>query len=170
MFDKALAKIDKLWLGCQPVFDKMVRDHQHCSQCLAALDHLMAKIESHAAFMAEIEGDAVERENPIKAAANGQNQNGSESIKADSDRRASRQLPTEILAQAARVPFNHAHCSDCSLTCEMANDCAMNLAAAQHLASESTSRLQKLFQIREKMREKAVELDSLDWGEGVSAK
>lgn len=128
----------------------------------------MAKIESHAAFLAEIEGQSVEQENPIKRAGSSQSQD--DSINAESDKHGSRQLPTEILAQAAREPFNHAHCSDCSLTCEMANDCAMNLAAAQHLASESTSRLQKLFQIREKMREKAVELDSLDWGEGVSAK
>lgn len=48
----------------------------------------------------------------------------------------------------------------------MANECAMNLAAAQHLASASTKRLQRLFALKEKIREKAGVLDTMDWGDG----
>lgn len=81
------------------------------------------------------------------------------------DSQAGKHISPEELFAAAQKPFDHVHCSRCALTCLMANDCAMNLAAAQHLAQEGTSRLQKLIEMREKAREKAKELDSMDWGE-----
>lgn len=80
---------------------------------------------------------------------------------------ASKHISPEDLFAAAQEPFDHAHCSDCALTCLMANDCAMNLAAAQHLAQEGTGRLQKLIEMRERARERAAELDSMDWGEAA---
>ncbi len=60
--------------------------------------------------------------------------------------------------------YNHVNCADCSCVISLGNDCVMNLAAIQHFAEDSTTRLHKLFSIREKVKEKARELENIEWG------
>lgn len=210
-----MEKVEKIYKGCRPVYEKFQKDLNHCQKCLSALNNLQSKIESHVNFMSELDSaDKEDRENPINTAIKkrlgnsphpsprksendddstsdpqrksnqqeneengGEQSNKATSVNTDEPQvsprapqspRASSQsklMSPEELFAAAMEPFDHAHCSDCELTCLMANDCAMNLAAAQHLAHEGTTRLQKLIEMREKAKGKASELDSMDWGE-----
>jgi hypothetical protein len=61
-------------------------------------------------------------------------------------------------------PYDHKNCSDCSFVFGMANDCSMHLAAIQHTAQETTLRLQRLLELRERMKKRGTVLESLDWG------
>lgn len=61
-------------------------------------------------------------------------------------------------------PYDHALCSDCSFVYSMANDCSMHLGTIQHLSQESTIRLQRLLELREKIKHRAEVLESIDWG------
>lgn len=62
-------------------------------------------------------------------------------------------------------PYDHALCSDCSFVYSMANDCSMHLGTIQHLSQESTIRLQRLLELREKIKHRAEVLESIDWGD-----
>jgi hypothetical protein len=73
-------------------------------------------------------------------------------------------IDDSLFAAISIPPYDHALCSDCSCVYNIANDCSMHLAAIQHHAQESTLRLQKLLELREKMRKREQVLESIDWG------
>ena len=50
---------------------------------------------------------------------------------------------------ATTTAISHAGCQDCSCVYMMANECLMNLATAQHVAEESTKRLEKIKEAEE---------------------
>jgi hypothetical protein len=160
--EKALDRVEKVYKGCRPVYEKFQKDLTHCQHCLAALDNLQSKIESHVSFMSDLEADREERDNPINAIIK-KRLSSADTSRSDQDEQeaicgsatseqpsnpnepqisprsprsprtssqASKHISPEDLFAAAQEPFDHAHCSDCALTCLMANDCAMNLAAA----------------------------------------
>jgi hypothetical protein len=173
--DKALDNVEKTYKGCRPVYETFLKDLTHCLNCLAALDNLQSKIESHVSFMSDLEADGEDHENPINitfkkhistadTSRSDQDEAEATGVSTSSehkpnpnepqDSQAGKHISPEELFAAAQEPFDHVHCSRCALTCLMANDCAMNLAATQHLAQEGTSRLQKLIEMREKSARK----------------
>ncbi len=57
------------------------------------------------------------------------------------------------------APYDHAHCSDCGVVYDMANDCCMHIAAANFRSKQCAERLLRLNAYLEKMRENAELLD-----------
>jgi hypothetical protein len=68
-------------------------------------------------------------------------------------------LPNE---QSASSPYDHRHCSDCVCVYMMANECAMQLAASQHFASEGTLRLLQLQPLYEQIAASMRQLEESD--------
>lgn len=56
--------------------------------------------------------------------------------------------------------YDHAHCYDCSLVFSMANECCMRLVAAEMRAKDSTRRIMRLMNYRDKMRADAELLEA----------
>lgn len=78
----------------------------------------------------------------------------------------------EILAAAGssalddegdNISYDHSQCSDCSLVYDMANECAMHLAASQHFAQEGSVRLQRLNNIRAQINERVHQLEETEF-------
>lgn len=63
--------------------------------------------------------------------------------------------------------FDHNNCSDCSCVYTMANECVMNLATSQHVAEESTKRLQKIMEFKENNKALCSALNKIDWGNNL---
>ena len=68
----------------------------------------------------------------------------------------------DLAKAVTAATFDHSKCSDCYTTYKFTCGVMMHLAAAQQLAEESTTRLQNLFKMKEKLREYAEMLESLD--------
>lgn len=62
-------------------------------------------------------------------------------------------------------PLDHSECTDCLSTHSQAMECIINLSTTQLVAQESTRRLQNLFSEREKIKDKAIELEEISWGD-----
>lgn len=85
----------------------------------------------------------------------------------DSEEEDDNSFPTSNIDELIEEipPYDHSHCADCAFVNTMANDCSMHLAALHHFAQESTIKLQKLIMKREKIKEKAHDLEESNWAE-----
>lgn len=66
------------------------------------------------------------------------------------------------------APYDHAHCSDCGVVYDMANDCCMHIAAANFRSKQCAERLLRLTSYLEKMRENAELLEGQETGHAPS--
>lgn len=65
--------------------------------------------------------------------------------------------------EVPKESFDHNSCADCSCVFEMANECSMRLAATKMRAKESTERLIKLQNYRDRMKADADLLEHHGW-------
>lgn len=155
------------------------------------MEKLLIKLQAYKTIVFEMHDkertnhEAVTKENPIFAAMkkeNGQediaveenqNQQDSQEEKQEesSENEENNYQVHQSFADEDQLPpvdfYDHSHCADCTCVISLGNDCSMNLAAIQHFAEDSTTRLHKLFSIREAVKDKARELEIIDWGENV---
>ncbi len=158
-------------------------DLSHCTRSLAAMENLLIKLQAYRTIISEVNDkrrskeDAVIKENPIYAQMKKGStveddevdteitleQKGQEGESDDND-----DVFKESQLDEDQLPpvefYDHVNCADCSCVISLGNDCVMNLAAIQHFAEDSTTRLHKLFSTREKVKEKARELENIEWG------
>ena len=87
-----------------------------------------------------------------------------EELVAEANKKSTKPIDDSFLNNVVIEAYNHCQCSDCSVVPSISNDCSMHLAAIQHQAQESTIRLQKLLELRERVRRRGEVLEGYDWG------
>jgi hypothetical protein len=183
---KVIGTLEKIIQKDLKLYNKRVDDLNHCNRSLAAMENLLMKLQAYKTIVSELNEKkpkqaAITKENPIFAAMkreSGQETVDSETPNNDESQEEKQQSEDEDdandnnqFADGDHLPpvefYDHSSCADCSCVIAMGNDCVMTLAAVQHFAEDSTTRLHRLFSTREMVKEKAKELENIEWGENI---
>jgi hypothetical protein len=144
-------------------FDSHLHAYKKCSETLLAMENLLVKLHAARTIAHETEAltHTVHRENPIMQRKQGREEDSQQDDDNDQDNNNDEDTlpPVEF--------YDHANCDDCLFVQSLGTDCAMHIASVQHFAEESTMRLQSLFSMRERLRDKATRLEAFDWGENI---